>query len=412
MSKSFAGNTGCLEQFFVRLPGKGEHLVSSGQHLHSGGVRNAQTFGTLAKDVSMAVVSSGTLVYPQIALCATLRFLAGGPYLDIGFAYEIASKNVTTLVWRVLEVLDSTLDNIPLPMASHDELAVIEKRFRDLSQGCIAGCVAAIDGVAFKTRVPFKAEVRGRNVLTYRNRKGYPAIVVIAACDAQRRFSFTSARNPGSAHDASAFAMSDLGKALTSGKLPAQFHVAGDEAFVASNSLLTPWPGRELPRDKDAFKFFHSRQRQAIECAFEILVQRWGILWRSLRVALKRWSKIVVVCCKLHNLCLTESVPEVNVVDFDRDTDPIENGLRNKNAQQVALVAKCLAITVLQREDRGPEVVPLCIACTNAAAALWACKASKLLAATNTSFREEHSTEGSLFFMEQAHGDSGFGRRV
>ena len=49
--------------------------------------------------------------------------------------------------------------------------------------------------------------------------------------------------------------------------------------------------------------------RQCIERAFALLVQRWGILWRPLRCDFKHWTLVLIVCAKLHNLCLNRSIP-------------------------------------------------------------------------------------------------------
>lgn len=42
--------------------------------------------------------------------------------MDIGFVYEIATKNMTALIWRELDVLEAVLDNIRLPFESEEEL--------------------------------------------------------------------------------------------------------------------------------------------------------------------------------------------------------------------------------------------------------------------------------------------------
>jgi hypothetical protein len=265
----------------------------------------------------MAVRSSGSPIHPEIALCVALRFLAGASYLDLAFAYEISTQTVHVLVWKVLDVLNDTLDNIRFPIDDVEKLQALELGFAQLSHGHIRGCVSAVDGIVIRTRMPARNEVCNGNTLTYQNRKGYPAIVVLAFCDANKRFTYLSAKFPGSTHDATAFALTGLGQALQDGRLPAQFHIAGDEAFVCCELTLTPWPGRELETSKDAFNYLHSRQRQVIECAFGMLIQRFGIFWRPLRVGLAKWSKIVTVCAKLHNLLVSSRIPDVEPRDAE-----------------------------------------------------------------------------------------------
>jgi hypothetical protein len=76
---------------------------------------------------------------------------------------------------------------------------------------------------------------------------------------------------------------------------------AGDEAFANRDQLLVPWSGRGLGLAKDAFNYHLSAMRQTIERAFGLLVARWGVLWRPLRVAVHRWPLVTTVCAKLHN---------------------------------------------------------------------------------------------------------------
>lgn len=44
--------------------------------------------------------------------------------------------------------------------------------------------------------------------------------------------------------------------------------------------------------------------RQCIERAFDIMVQRWGILWRPIRNDFRHWSKLLLAVATLHNFCI------------------------------------------------------------------------------------------------------------
>jgi antirestriction protein len=65
--------------------------------------------------------------------------------------------------------------------------------------------------------------------------------------------------------------------------------------------------GRGLDIYKDSFNYWLSHSRQAIERAFGMLMQRWGIFWRIFRFSFDRWPLVVLVCMKLHNLCIDKS---------------------------------------------------------------------------------------------------------
>ena len=106
-------------------------------------------------------------------------------------------------------------------------------------------CVMAIDGWVCKTRQPTLKEV-GNTIGSYRNRKQCWAILVLAGCDSKCRFNMFSAKWSGSTHDHSAWETSAMKGILDSGRLPEEYHIIGDEAFVNTNQLLIPWSGTGL----------------------------------------------------------------------------------------------------------------------------------------------------------------------
>ena len=59
------------------------------------------------------------------------------------------------------------------------------------------------------------------------------------------------------------------------------------------------------------FSFFHSSLRMSVECAFGMLVQRWGCLWRPLRSTLRHNILVVHACAIVHNWCIDNGVPVV-----------------------------------------------------------------------------------------------------
>ena len=147
------------------------------------------------------------------------------------------------------------------------------------------------------------------DLASFRNRKGCYGIVVMAACRANLEFVFFSAKHTGSTNDEVAIQGCEGGRILldtSSTKLPIGFYGVGDEAFVCTDVLLTPWSGRGLSRDKDSFNFFLSAMRQCIERAFGMFVARWGIFRRPLTCGASKWGLIAGLCAKLHNFCIRQ----------------------------------------------------------------------------------------------------------
>ena len=60
-----------------------------------------------------------------------------------------------------------------------------------------------------------------------------------------------------------------------------RFVLFGDNAYLNSLFMATPYPnvsGDPEKKTKDDYNSFHSQLHIRVECAFGMLVQRWGIL--------------------------------------------------------------------------------------------------------------------------------------
>lgn len=151
--------------------------------------------------------------------------------------------------------------------------------------------------------MPTNKEVSG-DVSSYYTRKQYFAFGLQAFCDSKCKFLMIASKMSSSTNDNTAYVVTQLSKDIKEGKLPEKYHVVLDEAYPCKQQEMSPWRGQKLPVEKDAFNYFLSLHRQVIERAFGILVQRWGIFWRPLRVGMERRQCVVRVACKLHNVCI------------------------------------------------------------------------------------------------------------
>lgn len=251
-------------------------------------------------------------------LAAALRWLAGGSFWDICFEFGLAEScffNENGVLWTTIEAINA-VEHIYFPCDDVDALSELAEGFAPLGKGWLPGCVMAIDGLAVRVRQPYSTEVD--NVIAFRNRKGFWATLVMAGCDARGKFLMFSQKASGATNDETAWQLTTVYDAvIRKGQLPSQFYIIGDEGFVAHDQLLTPWGGSHLNPSRDAFNFYLSSQRQVIERAFGMLTQRFGVLRRPLRVALKRWSLVLTVCAKLHNLLVDHNIPITSVNDSD-----------------------------------------------------------------------------------------------
>lgn len=257
----------------------------------------------------------GVAICPLLKLAITLRMLAGGSYLDIAFGYEVGSTSVYYSFWQVLKAINTEYDNIQFPFDDEARLRDLEKTFTDISgkkrdEFVFPGTVAAGDGVVFRMLKPVWEDVDGA-FSNYYVRKGFYAMNMQAFVDGKCRFLNISMIACSSSHDSTAYTFCGMSRVIKEGKLPLWAHVVLDEAYMCDVQELSPWRARQMQgctpakkAQRDAFNYFLSLHRQVVERAFGILVARWGIFWRALRFSIAGNSLVIVVCCKLHNLCV------------------------------------------------------------------------------------------------------------
>lgn len=89
----------------------------------------------------------------------------------------------------------------------------------------------------------------------------------------------------------------ELGHKIITGQLPNPFSILGDNAFMTSRRMITPG-------EDDDFNFEQSSLRINIECAFDELICRWGILWRPLEIGFRKRTAVIGCCVRLHNFCI------------------------------------------------------------------------------------------------------------
>ena len=73
--------------------------------------------------------------------------------------------------------------------------------------------------------------------------------------------------------------------------------------------MVTPYPNVSSG-GKDDYNFYHSQLHICVECAFGMLVGRWGILRAAIpqNISISRTISLVHVLAKLHNFCINEKL--------------------------------------------------------------------------------------------------------
>ena len=80
--------------------------------------------------------------------------------------------------------------------------------------------------------------------------------------------------------------------------------------FSTSAALknMTPEERKEEMLKRDGYNFYQSSLRICIECAFGMLIRRFGIFWRAMTGTLEHTQLIILtaMCLQLHNVCIDE----------------------------------------------------------------------------------------------------------
>ena len=87
--------------------------------------------------------------------------------------------------------------------------------------------------------------------------------------------------------------------------------------------MTTPFKTAQ-PGLEDSFNFHHSSLRISIECAFGMLVHKWGCLRKPIpmNISLQKICALVRCLCILHNFCIDERLKREN--RFRDDTSFVE----------------------------------------------------------------------------------------
>ena len=111
----------------------------------------------------------GSVIRAKTRLAATLRFLAGGSYLDIAALFGVCMKTFhANILWPTIAAINRTF-KIEFDWRDRAQLSQVASEFANYSRGTMTGCVMAIDGLVIKTRRPSVRE--SPNVGRNRNRK-------------------------------------------------------------------------------------------------------------------------------------------------------------------------------------------------------------------------------------------------
>ena len=230
---------------------------------------------------------------------------------DLRFIYRVSKAEVYRTIWRTVDAINAALP-VEFPLNDPVKLDMLERHFRSKSRvETWTGQVGSVDGCHFAMKSPGLSVENPNSYFVHR--KGKFAMLATAVCDAERRFTFWDFNVLPTAHDSQAWALTSLGRDIAAGKLDSRYFINGDSAYVSSDQMVVPY-GKVANTN---FDFVQSSNRMCIECAFGILIRRWGILWRPLEVDFDRRAGLIGCCMRLHNFCIDGRISETHLAEMD-----------------------------------------------------------------------------------------------
>ncbi len=80
----------------------------------------------------------------------TLRYLAGGSFVDIIDMHGVGKSTFYQLLWATVEGINKVIKMDGIPTRNLSALAKLSAGFHRLNSGALVGCVGAIDGIAIE----------------------------------------------------------------------------------------------------------------------------------------------------------------------------------------------------------------------------------------------------------------------
>jgi hypothetical protein len=279
----------------------------------------------------------GGAILPEICVYCTLRYLAGGSYLDITDIAGISQSSFYRIVWKTITaIVQCKALRVAFPTTDEEVQAAIGGFASVSTDGVIKNCAGVVDGYLLRIKVPAKEEVKNVRSFFSGHYQCY-GVNIQAAADHHSRFIHFSFAAPGVTGDRDAIKQCSLFDLVES--LPRGVCVIGDAAYQPTEHMVPVYQGADkLCAKYDNFNFFASQCRIRVEMAFGMMQSKWGILQRPLTCSLHNMLWLVQAIARLHNYCINErlaeaqtafevadsSVPRyIPAVPHDEDGDPV-----------------------------------------------------------------------------------------
>ncbi|XP_039966253.1 protein ALP1-like [Bactrocera tryoni] len=275
---------------------------------------NAASFSLLLSRLRKGMMrwSKGKAVAPERRLAITLMFLAEGcNFRVISQAYNLGHTTIRKIIYETCDAIWEELHFDYLSPPNVSELKDIAEKF--YAKTGMPNCMGAINAKHIHISRP-----KDGGSLYYNFRKSF-SVAIMAVCDADYVFRHVDVGAEGSRSDG-ILARSAFGRKLLDGTLEVPrdtnlpgtstsfpYYYVGDSSYPLKPNLMRPFPGRNLPADKEKYNRAFSKAREHIENAYGILANRWRVLQTTIHASPNNTEKIVLATILLHNFLMLQN---------------------------------------------------------------------------------------------------------
>jgi hypothetical protein len=255
-------------------------------------------------------------ILPETKLYSTIRWLGGGSYSDIHLFVGISTPSFFRVVWETIDAINNC-DKLAFAFPqSMEECMEAAEGFQRISfESAITNCVSVGDGYSPHIVTPPKKV--GNVKAFFSGHKQSNTVNVQASCDSFCRFQYMGVAGPGNMPDrdaANACALSGL-----ISNLPGNYVTILDAAYSPDTHACPLYYGVDRKNPFcDNFNYYGSQCRIRIEMAFGLMYQKWGILWRPLRVDIDRVKCVMQAIARLHNFCINCRLERDGIQEYDK----------------------------------------------------------------------------------------------
>ncbi|KAL8569159.1 hypothetical protein ACOMHN_020286 [Nucella lapillus] len=265
-------------------------------------------------------------IEPGERLAITLRYLGSGDsFISLSYLFRVGDNTIRKIVLETCEAIYEELkdDYLKVPSTA-DEWQGLADEFEQRWQ--FPNCIGAIDGKHIQICSPGGGS-------DYFNYQSYNSIILLALVDAKYCITWFSVGCNGRAGDAAVFSQSSLAECMEDkenrlgipapkplpGRVdPVPYVIVGDDAFGLKPYMMKPYPFKstltssgaatdpaEIERRKQRlFDYRLSRARRLSENVFGILVAKFGVFQRTMRLSPDNATTVSLACVALHNFLM------------------------------------------------------------------------------------------------------------